>query len=382
MVADVSLQNLIPMPSRWGMATKAIRVPAQFLEDIYAMIEDKVAQLKIAIGADTPAEQTEEEWVNEILGLPADYQKGDPLPSEIQQEVDRAKTQAQSEVTLVSANPAAREYFEKMQNSQQQQPVEIQQTADRRDWTKEPPQFTREWIEFRESGPNGWNWKQKYLPNLLEEARNGDASAKAELKAFKANGVDISESVVVEPSAVDPSTVASKKQQANVEKRQAKRDRREAKAADKKKRETYYKVRAKAIEYEAEDREEFNNFLQYIQETCTPGKLVQYQEFLLKWNFQSLALVIPSVEKFVEDGQWMVEYYALRRAFIKEVIKAYPPSKTGGSNNDTFRVICIQMVNGWERAVNTIYVQENKEEINALCNGWDGVGDFRDFHPV
>lgn len=368
MVADVSLQNLIPMPSRWGMATKAIRVPAQFLEDIYAMIEDKVAQLKIVIGADTPAEQTEKEWVNEILGLPADYQKGDPLPSEIQQEIDRAKTQAQSEVTLVSANPAAREYFEMMQNSQQQQPVEIQQTADLRDWTKEPPQFTREWIEFRESGPNGWNWKQKYLPNLLEEARNGDASAKAELKAFKANGVDISEPVVVEPSAVAPSTVASKKQQANVEKRQAKRDRREARAADKKKRETYKKINQKAVELAEEYGRKFDSFLYHIQETCTPGKLVQYKEFLLKWEFEALVQRYPTIEKF-DNSEWMQKFYLLRAIFREEINEVFPPSEKGEGNNDDFRSICLDLISTWEYADGLVYVEEHREEIAAMCNG-------------
>lgn len=48
MVSDASLQNLIPMPSRWGVATKAIRVPVEFLQEIYALVEEKVAQLKEA----------------------------------------------------------------------------------------------------------------------------------------------------------------------------------------------------------------------------------------------------------------------------------------------------------------------------------------------
>jgi hypothetical protein len=36
------------MPSRWGVATKAIRVPVEFLQEIYALIEEKVQELKEA----------------------------------------------------------------------------------------------------------------------------------------------------------------------------------------------------------------------------------------------------------------------------------------------------------------------------------------------
>jgi len=48
MVSNTSLQNLIPMPSRWGVATKAIRVPVEFLQEIYALVEEKVQELKEA----------------------------------------------------------------------------------------------------------------------------------------------------------------------------------------------------------------------------------------------------------------------------------------------------------------------------------------------
>jgi hypothetical protein len=75
MVSEVSLQNLIPMPSRWGVATKAIRVPLEFLEDIYALVEEKVAQLKEACASAVQAEVVQE--VVQELG------QVEPVPNEV-----------------------------------------------------------------------------------------------------------------------------------------------------------------------------------------------------------------------------------------------------------------------------------------------------------
>jgi hypothetical protein len=96
--------------------------------------------------------------------------------------------------------------------------------------------------------------------------------------------------------------------------------------------------------------------------------LAQYKEFLLKWEVQCLALKFPTFEES-EDLEWMKKFYLLRSLFVEEIHEVYPPSEKGESNNDKFRECCFNLVNVWEFADNTIYVEENREEIAAICNG-------------
>lgn len=69
MVSTASLQNLIPTQSRWGLATKAVRVPLEFVEDIFAMIEEKMLSFQLTSIAPTEiiVEQVENEWTEEQI---------------------------------------------------------------------------------------------------------------------------------------------------------------------------------------------------------------------------------------------------------------------------------------------------------------------------
>jgi hypothetical protein len=328
MVADASLQNLIPMPSRWGMATKAIRVPLEFLEDIYTMIEEKVQQLKISVGNDTPAEQTEEEWIAEITGLPVGFKAGDELPAEIAEAITEMK-RSRTPQAIASEEAKTAVIAEK-------------------DWTKEPPRFTREWIEFRESEPNpkNWNWEQQYLPALLEEARNGDASAKAELLAFKANGVDISEPIVAEP------TIVIDKKQSKLARRKARADKNPAvsKTIYKPKQKTNYEriCEERAIVFERivnDLREEISVFMRKIQDTCMRGKLEQYLDFLEANSWLRYS------EKVYCTADWNFGMRWFRHECRDRLVAKFGGGKPNGNNAEFVRLVTA-LINAYDDAHN------------------------------
>lgn len=160
-VAEASLKNLIPQPRNWPeFTTTPIRVPTELKDWVLDMIAQKVDEIRFSIGNMAPDEQTEQEWINEVCGLPPEYQTGDPLPEAIAAEIAQARSQNEA-AAAAEIDP-------------------------------EPPEYTQAWIDYQEAEPNphGWTWRA-YLAALREEAGNGDPGAKADLDRFKSNGVDI-----------------------------------------------------------------------------------------------------------------------------------------------------------------------------------------------
>jgi hypothetical protein len=65
-VATASLQNLRPMPARWGgLPTQAIRLPVEFISEVVEMVQRKV-ELYLDTGGGE--DETEEEYVERIMG--------------------------------------------------------------------------------------------------------------------------------------------------------------------------------------------------------------------------------------------------------------------------------------------------------------------------
>jgi len=335
MVADVSLQNLIPMPSRWGMATKAIRVPAQFLEDIYAMIEDKVQQLKIAIGSDTPADQTEDEWVAEITGLPVGFKKGDELPTEILEAIAEVK--------------------------RSQTPEEI--ASEIINQRHDPDYGTHEWIDMMEAlarkNNSGWNWPE-YLKMVQQEAREGFKEAKEELailqsngwlepgfRCKKPNGNGFAKTDTVKP--VD-------RQQAKLARRKARADKNPAVAkTDYKPKqltplEKFNYDRAVVFTKIVEDtRDELAVFLNKIKNTFERGKLEQYLDFL-EANFW-----VAHEEERHCTAEWHSEMDWFKEETRSSLIAKFGKGKPGGNNAEFVRLVSL-LIDAFDAADEEVFL--------------------------
>ncbi|PZO93039.1 MAG: hypothetical protein DI617_09160 [Streptococcus pyogenes] len=281
-VAAASLQNLTPYPSTWGLPTQPIRVPVQFLGKVKEMVQNLVQQLVIQEGNEAPKGQTEQEWANEILGLPADYKVGDPLPSDIAEELEQIKQQNAQTTALSDL-------------------LETEHTI-----APEPTRGTRDWINWQQEACGGrWEFPV-YLKMLREEAAEGDESAKAELMAFRRNGLDC---LVTD----DP---AQSRKQAKLARRAAVAKRAGAKVLDlsaieqltaKRSPNTgkqhqgfgYHNHTVESdknalklgkrndlfFEHIYQARISLDKFLDEIKATCTPGKLEQYTDFLEDQNY-------------------------------------------------------------------------------------------------
>lgn len=314
-VAEASLKNLIPQPRNWAeYTTTPIRVPTTLKDWVLEMISNKVDELRFSIGNTAPSDQTEEDWVNEICGLPAGYEMGDPLPEPIAAEI----AQARSQNAAADVEPASAEL------------------------DPEPPEYTQAWIDYQESDPNphGWTWRA-YLAALREESRNGDPGAKADLDRFKSNGVDVGAPL-------------SDRQLAKLARR-AKRESGNAAVifgdAEKvrvlsvgsgQKRKYRPPTRYERI-FELYDRLQtecdraYEALSEELNEKCLPGKNEKYHNFLEKWGARKLAGLYPSEKKF-NDQQWLdSHYYAIREAVCADLVATFArPDKSPESNDNRF----------------------------------------------
>lgn len=170
-VAATSLNNLIPQTRKWpDFSTIPIRVPENLKQWVLDMVNQKVAELRLAFG-DEPTDSSEDTWIKEIIGLPAEYQLTDDLPKEVKQEVANTAQAAvavpQSKLTVFGDQSAI---FGEV----------------------EPALYTQAWIDWSEKQFPGWKWTE-YLHELKKDVAAGHEDSKAEIASFKANGVDIGE---------------------------------------------------------------------------------------------------------------------------------------------------------------------------------------------
>lgn len=243
-VSAISLNNLIPSQANWsGLQTKPIRVPVNLVSRVLDMVNAWVTQLQVSVGADEP--ETEQQWVNQILGLPDDYQQGDPLPEALAAEVNKAKNAVAIDAPIdapdgeiLTAIPASTQPADKVDqalaaidgaigtadrllNTLEPGQADLSKSAPSiHRWKDEPDPGTQEWINYmqsplRDGSPSDWQWSV-YLRMVKQEARQGHASAQAELEQFRANGVQVDFEV-------------SDKQRAKLERRAARQARQQSK---------------------------------------------------------------------------------------------------------------------------------------------------------
>lgn len=268
-VAAASLDNLIPNVAKWeGFTTAPVRVPEQLKNWVIDMVNQKVQELRIVFGAEPPADQEEQAWVNEIMGLPAEHKPGDPLPADLAAAVAEAKAQNTSiEVESVAIEPQA---------------VAASAIAV---VDKEPPTFTRAWLDWAARRDPDFDERQ-YINWVKEEAAQDLPGAKQDLARLVADGVNIGESLPVKK-------VLSDRQQA----KQARRLERQKKASGGKLQtvpastekncslvDAYHKILPVYREQAAERLAEFNAFFEELERDNLTGKIKRFKGYLAK-NF-------------------------------------------------------------------------------------------------
>lgn len=264
-VAAASLDNLIPNVAKWeGFTTAPVRVPEQLKNWVIDMVNQKVQELRIVFGAESPADQEEQEWVNEIMGLPAEHKPGDPLPADLAAAVAEAKAQNTSiEVESVAIEPQA---------------VAASAIAV---VDKEPPEFTRAWLDWAARKDPKFD-EPKYINDVKQEAAGGDPSAQRDLARLVADGVNVGDPI--------PAEQKLSRRQA----KQARRLERQKKASGGKlqtvptvsnilyspQAEEYYKILPVYRQQAAERIAEFNAFFDELKERNLTGKIKRFRGYL------------------------------------------------------------------------------------------------------
>ena len=170
-VAATSLDNLIPQSRKWPeFSTTPIRVPANLKQWVLDMVNQKVAELRLTFGGE-PTDLSEDTWIREIVGLPADYQLGDTLPESVKQEV--ANITEQASVTVAHSGDAV---------CSDRSILIVDEV--------EPAPYTQAWIDWSEKQFPQWKWTE-YLEALKLDVAAGCQDSKAEIANFKTNGVNV-----------------------------------------------------------------------------------------------------------------------------------------------------------------------------------------------
>jgi hypothetical protein len=132
-------------------------------------LEENASQIEELVITDSQLDQTEDEWIAEITGLPVGFKPGvDKLPAKIVKAISEIKRKETREEIAIAYEI-------------------INQRHD-------PDYGTHEWIDMMEkcnevSSRNSvvWTWK-KYLRMVQQEAREGFEEAKEELAILKSHG--------------------------------------------------------------------------------------------------------------------------------------------------------------------------------------------------
>lgn len=335
-VAAVSLENLIPNVPKWeGFTTAPVRVPAQLKDWVISMVNQKVQELRIAFGGDTPADQSEQEWVNEILGLPTTHQPGDPLPCEV------AAAVAESKAERVAAD-ADQAFIE--QPAAAESAIAVAETV--------PPEFTRAWLDWAASRDPGFN-ERAYIDGLKEEAAADLPGAKTDLARLVSDGVDIGEPL--------PSQRVTRKQA-----KQARRLERQKKAAGGKLQtvpavpspgtdhlvaEEYYKVLPVYREQSAERLAEYNAFFDELKARNMTGKIKRYQKYFAETTSIDVWLNEPpyTLLEFLEGSVLKVYRDAVNKAadHLTNTFYTTAEQRVEGNLDGRFAAIVREIIYCW-----------------------------------
>jgi hypothetical protein len=272
-IAAASLDNLIPNVPKWeGYKTAPVRVPEQLKDWVISMVNQRVQELRITIGVNSSAEQSEQSWANEVLGLPATHQPGDPLPDELVTAIAESKAErlgADNEQVQMEASTAAASA------------IAVNDV--------EPPTFTRAWLDWAAAKNPSFDERQ-YINWVKEEAAQNIPGAKNDLACLVADGVDIGQ-----PLTSQSVSNASGRRQA----KNARRLARQKKAAggelqtspaldraDKSNPlvEEYYRILPVYREQAAERLAEFNAFFEELEALKMMGKVRRFKGYLAQ-NF-------------------------------------------------------------------------------------------------
>lgn len=303
-VSQASLKNLIPQPRKWSeFTTTPIRVPENLKNWVLEMIDQKITELRFAIGNIAPSEQSEQTWINEILGFPEGYQDGDPLPENIAVAVQEAAAAKLAAAEVPAAVAEAAEV-----------PAVVMPEP-------EPPDYTQAWIDWNVRNFPGWNWPE-YLAAIKLDVREGHQSAKDDLAAFKRNGIDISGGGMNEKQAARQAAKLAQSGNAAATFGSATArfgnsgDKPRAKVAAtatantkpvKYKAADYRQVKTLYLAHRAECLDALGVFMLLVKETCTPGKLKEFDDWLVQhYCYDGNFEVYPPKSEWCEA--WYLRY--------------------------------------------------------------------------
>lgn len=338
-VAQASLENLIPQPRKWQeFTTTPIRVPENLKNWVLSMIDQKVAELRFSIGNMAPSEQSEQDWINDVLGFPENYQDGDPLPENIAAAVQEAAAAKSAAAEVPAASTEAAE-------------------VPAADMEPEPPNYTQAWIDWNVRNFKGWNWPE-YLAAIKQDVREGHQSAKDDLAAFKCNGVDVGGPVVSDKQAAKLARRAARAASnaavsvggAAVNTRSGSGQTRKNSAAVVKPITKYDRVKVKSDEIYLEVHKDFISFMQEIEQKCTPGKIDKYQAFFDKWDLDNLLIAVPSERIFNHSNPQMMElnFEADRRRVWVDLASTFEREDKPPEHYDNrFASIIFRFLNCW-----------------------------------
>lgn len=302
-VAAASLDNLIPQSRKWAeFVTTPIRVPATLKNWVLDMVNQKVAELRVSLGAE-PTNSSEDVWIRQMIGLPDDYELGSDLPDIVKEEIaeirsDAAVAFSQSGDTLDS-----------------HQPLAVDET--------EPAPFTQAWVDWSEAQFPGWKWTE-YLRALKQDVAAGSQDAKAEIAQFKANGVNVDDG----SPRVNPDRRAAK---------MARRAERAKKSGVKQappvpELPDYDRVMHYYFgEIELFD-EQLAEFYAELEERGLKGKIRRFQHCYREWEAETMKNLYPTREQYA-DTRWMAKNSQQRKTAQSELAAEFYATETQQSDD-------------------------------------------------
>lgn len=324
MVSAASLQNLTPMPSKWGVATQAIRIPVELTEEIFEMVNQRMQALKEIVLANPK---------NEWIEVPTDQEDIEEMLAEEPNPVyERMVAEFQAKVV---ATPEGQAHLAKLE--------EVRAEWEKLGLLDEPPTSNDALISAIQQPPqaeeniNDWLLRQpgyKIETYVLDEGSG--------------------ELLEQQPPQQEQSTLATKSKQ------QAKRDRRlnqakksgalsgkgfavsTPKSEIEEKKLLYKNAEILFAKENAKLRKRYADLMQKTLLTCTPGKLQLFEDVTKVCNdFLGSTLKYTTTQL-----EW--EAYFDSKTYYRDFVEGkIPASKTAGGINDQFLSLIFEGLECW-----------------------------------
>jgi hypothetical protein len=353
MVNAASLQNLIPMPSKWGVATQAIRIPAELVEDIFEMVNQRMQALKNAVLANPK---------NEWIEVPADQEDIEEMLAE---EPNPVYEQAVAEFQAkVAATPEGQAHLAKVEEIKAQ-------------WQK---------LGLLDEEPTS----NDALISAIQQQPQAEENINDWL--FKQPGYEVETYVLDEESGElleqqqqpqKQSTLAAKQS-----KQQAKRDRRLNQAkksgalsgkgfAPKQKLVTgsgrpdelngkaFYKAVSALFQKESRIAEEnLKVFMREVMLTCSAGKFKIFEDILN--HLHHFLVVDLTLKGTMCSAETWRSYNAYRLDAHERISEKVKPSPKPGGINDRFLQLIAEALDCWQNCSDNISCDEAEKNLEYL----------------